>query len=541
MDLAEQNGESVSKMKESSGKSISGDLSVLPMPRVLYEINKRALNGSLIIKDEESKIHCIYFEKGMPAKVRLGEKKFTLTEMLTSAKITSVNDIMKSQDMKQKQGGLQGQYLVEIGAVDKDVLQNALKEQISLKLKWLMKLSTGFFAFTLDTNYLNEYAGKDIFPVDPYLIINQSLNDDTNVKILYKWLSSLNGKSLILKKGNENIINRFVFDPEQIKFLSKLNQSVQYPQITEGQNLTIALSVLYCLYLVDLIEIHDSPVQIQSTKSSEVKDKSIFSNYNISDLEKQSSSDLLKDKDSLLLSDSDLISLIKEYEEGDCFFVLGLKQDCSDAEVQNNYMNLAKKFHPDRIGKDKGNLKIYYEKIFAQISESYQKLKTQKDRDHYINSIKSDKKEKNDEQIVETLLNADVNFRKAKIFLKNKKINEAKNEILQAIRLSPDNNEYLALNAWIDMNQRKITDKVDDLIPILKEAFDKYPKNDETAFYLAEAYRRDGNIPEAVKYYEKSVAINPYNDEAQRQLVLYKRRMTKSEDGGVLSKLFGKK
>lgn len=528
-------------------KPISGDLCNYPVPKVFYELYKRNLTGSLVIEDLEKRRHCVYFSKGIPAKVALGVKLFPLSDILRELKLVKESAIRKSEELKLKSGKLQGEILLEIGALSLGDLLKALREQTIRRLSWLILIERGVFGFYMDENFLKTYGGPEEFPIDPYFIINKSLLENGNIETIRRWTQALVGKYLKLKEEAIKMLARFSFSSDQLPLLKKLkNPQLQFPEILKeiGIDERVGLITTYCLWVFDLLELRDKKGENEIKGIEEIKiiDKPRFQAKKEIDIsEIKPNQTIIDEEKKLPKEEEELERLVKEYEAKNLFEVLGVKEDAEDKDIYRAYTELAKKYHPDKITKGDENLKKYYEKIFARINQAYIQLRTREGREEYKRELKEKGDRVEEEKIVSEILTADVHFRKAKILFKTGRIKDAKEEIERAIKLDPNSSLYKGFEAWIIMNSRKISEPIDDLLPLFKKAYEENKKDSEIVYYYGEALKRKGDLLQALKLFEEATSLNPYNEEAKRELVILKRRMEKKEKSGFFKKLLGKK
>jgi tetratricopeptide (TPR) repeat protein len=85
-----------------------------------------------------------------------------------------------------------------------------------------------------------------------------------------------------------------------------------------------------------------------------------------------------------------------------------------------------------------------------------------------------------------------------------------------------DRNSYKLNNAEQDLNNAGYTllgqDKVKEAIEVFKTNVKLYPESSNVYDSLGEAYMKDGNKELAIKNYEKSLKLDPKNDNAKKML-----------------------
>jgi tetratricopeptide (TPR) repeat protein len=89
----------------------------------------------------------------------------------------------------------------------------------------------------------------------------------------------------------------------------------------------------------------------------------------------------------------------------------------------------------------------------------------------------------------------------------------------QAIKLDPKNDLYFDEGEFNAMGYRRMgAGKTNDAIEIFKLNVELYPKSADVYDSLAEAYMNHGDNANAIKYYRKSLEINPSNNNAKEIL-----------------------
>jgi tetratricopeptide (TPR) repeat protein len=110
----------------------------------------------------------------------------------------------------------------------------------------------------------------------------------------------------------------------------------------------------------------------------------------------------------------------------------------------------------------------------------------------------------------------------------------------QARMINPDEGEYLAVWAKLQLLMRGPTAAVDDIVANLRRAEELAPKSERVHLYLAQALMRSERPTEAKMHYERVLGANPRNVEAARELRLMEMRRSKEgkEKKSFIKKLF---
>lgn len=98
-------------------------------------------------------------------------------------------------------------------------------------------------------------------------------------------------------------------------------------------------------------------------------------------------------------------------------------------------------------------------------------------------------------------------------------------EIYQLLKKDSQNPKYFNENEFIQLGYRFLnTNKISEAVEIFKMSVELFPGPFNTWDSLAEAYMKKGNKALAIKNYEKSLELNPKNDNAKKMLELLRRK-----------------
>lgn len=116
-------------------------------------------------------------------------------------------------------------------------------------------------------------------------------------------------------------------------------------------------------------------------------------------------------------------------------------------------------------------------------------------------------------------------FQLAKIYLRMKKFNDAKNRLAKALVLDPKNPEYLAMNAEILFEQ----DNTDTAIGYLRDIISEYGEDPKLLSTIASFYYKSGQIKEFNNYYKRIQSL-PKKDEDFYQFLIYAAKLEEKND-----------
>lgn len=212
---------------------------------------------------------------------------------------------------------------------------------------------------------------------------------------------------------------------------------------------------------------------------------------------------------------------------------LSVPTDASDAAIKSSYLRLAKDFHPDRLVGDGGTgLKNKADRLFAMIAEAYQTLTDAKKRRQYDDEVILGKKSDDDaSDEANAILNAEHHFLKGERLLRAGNTAKAFEAFAQAVELYPRESEYQACYGWTmwKLNHPANPGKASEAEKVLRDALKANARNDKAHLFLGQIARVKGELDEAKKHFEKALAIQPDNTDAQRELRVMEMRDSKGK------------
>ena len=145
-----------------------GILSKTPLVHVLVYVLDRALTGSLVLRDPEQREHCVYFDRGAPAKLRTNHPIAQLGEQLIAARQIAPGIVDTMVGLARHEHTPFGKFLVSRGLASKDAVEAALRSQIVRRLEWLAKLpGDTHYEFCSDEDLLAAVSPQEPTPCEP--------------------------------------------------------------------------------------------------------------------------------------------------------------------------------------------------------------------------------------------------------------------------------------------------------------------------------------------------------------------------------------
>jgi len=230
------------------------------------------------------------------------------------------------------------------------------------------------------------------------------------------------------------------------------------------------------------------------------------------------------------------------------FQILGLERGASTDDAKNAYFLLAKRWHPDRLPAELGELRDDIAKVFTLMAEAYQTLNDPERRTRYLKLLQDGGGTPEDQAEVARVMEASNAFQKAEFYVNKGQLMEAEQFAKKAYEIEPGAPDHVAVWCWIQASkpERRQSGKVDDLILKLDVALADSPKSERCRFYRGMILKLAGRMNDAIRDFREVVQQNPKHVEAAREVRLFdmrqeNERKSKEESSSSLLGRFMKK
>lgn len=213
----------------------------------------------------------------------------------------------------------------------------------------------------------------------------------------------------------------------------------------------------------------------------------------------------------------------------DHFAALGVSRAATSEEVKRAFLALAKNWHPDRVPAGLEDLRGTFTTVFARLEEARVTLMDPARRIVYVDELAVRSKSKT-ALAPGASTAAELEFRKAEVFLKKNDLAQAETHALEAVKLAPANADYAAMLVWVRASKPNVeSDKVRGFVAELDKIIHKSSQCERALFYRGMLRKRLDLIPQAMSDLAKAAELNPHNIDAAREVRLY--RMRQERDG----------
>jgi curved DNA-binding protein CbpA len=459
--------------------------------------------------------------------------------------------------------GLQGQILLSMGAITMPSLIRGLKEQLTRKLIRLFTMANASYAYYDGVNFLRGYGGDEVLRIDPFPVLYMGVRASYDDARLDQLLGPVAGQPMKLLDTAD--VRRFGLNADEVDLCTMIHeQPLTVEQLQRHSPIppAHARALAYCLLITKQVEFIQTaaalrgastipqppsspvepaaPAREGSGRLSAPPPASKGARPSPPPPERRGppgGSPRRKSAPAVQLQPvgdpevdakrKEIVACAEKIETQSYFEMLGVPKDASSDAVRDAYFKLAKTFHPDRARAGLEDLRDTLEYIFSNFNEAYSTLSDKEKRSRYVALLREGGGTLADQKKIMGIVDGAMNYQKAEVCLRRKDFAEAERLAQLAVEASPDDGEYLALFAWIQVQQRPAEAKVDDLIDKLKKAQARAKEAEKPNFYLAMTLKRGGQMPAAIIYFKRASIANPRNLDALRELRLWEMRKEK--------------
>lgn len=217
----------------------------------------------------------------------------------------------------------------------------------------------------------------------------------------------------------------------------------------------------------------------------------------------------------------------------DYYELLGVEPDATPSVIQACFFQLAKKWHPDRLGPDLADVREQATKVFARMSEAHQILSDASRRQEYDELRKEGGGSAEEQEQVQRVIRAATAFQKAEVLMRRNNGNAALEEARRAVELDPSQADYMALLAWIESTL--LNANLEEILARIEKAQRLEPNNVRIRWYRGSILKRMGKAGKAIGDFRFIVENDPRHVDAQREIRLYDMRKAEMRRTGQKS------
>lgn len=536
----------------------TGKLGGTPLENLLIYVLDRKLSGTLVIEDVEQKRSAIQFLGGAPVKIKVAEPAVFLSEVLVSSGAIDAATAAATFDAARARKELHGAFLLAEGAIDADTLQDALAEQIALKVEWLCELGPeSVYGYYDGQNFLRDFGPPEGATVDPLAVVWRALRAHAQPAAVEAALARFGSREVRLHPRSR--VGRMGFDPKERGILDVLRAKPQsIPSLLSTGILPEPQmkKILYAMVVTRHLDLGTGalPVGVEQSASMFPSRGSVpaaaapAQRPSITPpaasvpppaaqrpLNQRSDTPLGMPAPGTAPPSPEVQRLIAEIDErtaklgsANYYEILSVERDAPVAQIQAAFFQLAKRWHPDRLPAEVADRREAALRIFARMSEAHQVLTNEEQRKEYERLMHEGGASADEQEIVQKVLRAATAFQKAEVLLRRGNVEEAEKYAQIAAENDPDQAEYLALYADLISQDKERAGDFKEVLRMVNDAKRLQPENRKVRFYRARVLQRAGQPDQAYREFKAISEEDPRNVDAAREVRLYEMRKGKT-------------
>lgn len=535
--------------------SATGTLERTPLTHLLIYTLDRELTGTIVLEAPDGVRHAIFMQRGVPSKIRTGNGVALLGKILVEMSATTTANVEDALVASQTLGCPLGAALIDAGKLDEAKLLDALKRQMTRKLISLFALPpSSVFGFYDQHNLLEKWGGPELVSVDVLAVLHAGISTSPEPARIDAALRALGDAPLKLHIDGD--FKRFGLSDRGRGIVDLLKMKpMSLPQLLNSgvASETVTRQVIYTFLItrhLDLGQNAKPPVGTEARPAapSVNTSRAAVGRAKLKNLSPRSTtgSDPPAEGPASVPPVSNpsplagiVLSLTPEQEarrkeiieraevidKEDFFTMLGVPQDATNDVVQSAYFSLVKRWHPDRLPSELGVVREQAAKVFSRLSEAFQTLTDKERRAKYIELMKQGGGSPEEQEKVNQILEAQIEFQKAEILLKKGDIAGAERFASQAAAKDPEQHDYIALLAWLKATRPgSEPDTVARSIKMLDGVLGQVPNHLRSLWYRGSLLKRIGKANTAVADFKKLLELDPKHIDAIREVRLHEMR-----------------
>jgi curved DNA-binding protein CbpA len=514
--------------------ALTGTLESTPLVNLLVYALDHRLTGTLVLEQADGLKHAVFLEDGAPAKARLADGGPFLGEVLVALGKLTLEEYERTLAEAAADERLHGSLLLEQGLLDEPTLKAALREQLAQKLDLLAALEgETVWGYYDGINYLERYGAADSVRAKPLALIWQLLQRHADRARLAEILDQLGER--VLKLHHDAPVLRFQFGRFEQAVIEVLRAKPQSYAELLARDLVSAERLAELVYMLaitrqlelgtpDMLPLGSSEPPSSSRVSAPVAPPAHGTDV-FRALPPPPPIATADESPPLAPEESAFRAEIRdklEKQDESYYDLLGVSAQASASEIQESYLKLAKKWHPDRLAAEYADVKQAVTRIFSRMTEAQQTLSDPLKRREYDQRDRKAAREAEEAEHVLRVLRAATCFQRAEILLKRNSLVQAEEEARKALAEDPNQPEYRALVAWLEAQKPGADPNA--AIAVLDKVIATAPNDVRSRWYRGQLNKRAGRDTRAVRDFRAIVEQDPRHVDAQREVRLYDMR-----------------
>ena len=507
-----------------------GTFATRAFPQLLADLHRlRATGGLLLRRDKVKKI--VFVRAGAPESVKSNRLSECLGRVMVRERMISEADCEESLNKMKASGRQQGTVLIEMGCISPHNLRYALELQLRLKLLEVFGWTRGEFQFNPKAQ---PPADTVRLQMSTAAIVYEGVKRSYDAARLLDSLGEIAGKYVHPAEDPLFAAQDMSLGEEEAALLALMDGSRTVRELRRRGPLSPLDTdrFLYALLASQMVELRSErrtgpppPAPPQTSAAPGPGDRPWDDDEEVLELE-----------DEVPASDDEghvrerLLGALAAMRRMDYFELLGLRHDAPAEAVRSAAMELLREYRVDGPTSS-AEVQTLVQQIADLVGQAHDTLVELGARARYEAELRAGGVKHEVGEAVGRMLEAESAFRRGEQLLASGDVPGAYAAFSEAVRLQPEEGEFLALLGWTT-HARAPSDAGAgrQALTLLADAVERSPTLDRAHLYKGHVHKALGQTAEAQGEYEKAVECNPGCTEALRELSIltWAARLTQS-------------
>ena len=495
-----------------------GDFRDRTFPELLADLHRRRATGALLLRRDKVK-KIVFFRGGAPESVKSNRLSECLGRVMVRERMISEADCEESLKRMKAMGRQQGTVLIEMGCISPHNLRYALELQLRLKLLEVFGWRKGEFQFNPRAQPPAETVRLQMSTA---AIVYEGVRRSYDAARLRDALGDIAAKWVHPAEDPLFAAQDMSLGEEESGLLALMDGSRTVRELRRRGPLSPLDTdrFLYALLASQMVELRTErrigpplPPRITAAAAPAPGDRPWDDEEEVLELE-----------DEVPATDDEghlrerLLGTLAAMRRMDYFELLGIAPDAPAHAVRSAAVELLREYRVDDAA-GSAEVQGLVQQITELVGKAHDTLADPAARARYQAELREGGVKHEVGDAVGRMLEAESAFRTGEQLLAGGDLPGAHAAFAEAVRLQPEEGEFLALLGWTT-HARAPTDgdAARQALALLGGAVEKSPALDRAHLYKGHVHKALGQTAEAQGEYEKAVECNPGCTEALREL-----------------------
>jgi CheY-like chemotaxis protein len=507
-----------------------GTFAIRAFPELLADLHRRRATGGLLLRRDKVK-KIVFVRAGAPESVKSNRLSECLGRVMVRERMISEADCEESLKRMKASGRQQGTVLIEMGSISPHNLRYALELQLRLKLLEVFGWTRGEFQFNPKAQPPAETVRLQMSTAG---IVYEGVKRSYDAARLLESLGEVAGKYVHPAEDPLFAAQDMSLGEEEAGLLGRMDGSRTVRELRRRGPLSPLDTdrFLYALLASQMVELRSErrtgpppPTPPRTSVAPGPGDRPWDDEEEVLELE-----------DELPASDDEghvrerLLGALAAMRRMDYFELLGLRPDAPAEAVRSAAVELLREYRVDGPTSS-AEVQTLVQQIADLVGRAHDTLVEPGARARYEADLRAGGVKHEVGEAVGRMLEAESAFRRGEQRLASGDVPGAYAAFSEAVRLQPEEGEFLALLGWTTHARAPSdTGAGRQALSLLGDAVERSPTLDRAHLYKGHVHKALGQTAEAQGEYEKAVECNPGCTEALRELSIltWAARLTQS-------------